>query len=133
MCEGSSLVREATGEDLEGDTAPQRVLRRVAGARRGPVHRETRPSRRHRQQAAAETTHQRLGSAVNQSSVRDGEGWRMSRLVVLATILLAAPAGCAPRAAQQAGAGCEQLGLHVRVLDGQLAQEDRKSTRLNSS
>ena len=47
----------------------------------------------------------------------------MSRLVVLATILLAAPAGCAPRAAQQAGASCEQLGLHVRVLDGQLAQE----------
>jgi hypothetical protein len=50
----------------------------------------------------------------------------MSRLVVLAAILLAAPAvlsGCAPRAAQQAGASCEQLGLHVRVLDGQLAQE----------
>ena len=47
----------------------------------------------------------------------------MSRLVVLATILLAAPAGCSPRAAEQAGASCEQLGLHVRVLDGQLAQE----------
>jgi hypothetical protein len=50
----------------------------------------------------------------------------MSRLVVLAAILLATPAvlsGCAPRAAQQAGASCEQLGLNVRVLDGQLAQE----------
>jgi hypothetical protein len=50
----------------------------------------------------------------------------MSRLVVLVAILLAAPAvlsGCAPRAAQQADARCEQLGLNVRVLDGQLAQE----------
>jgi hypothetical protein len=50
----------------------------------------------------------------------------MSRLVVLVAILLAAPAvlsGCAPRAAQQAEASCEQLGLNVRVLDGQLAQE----------
>src|SRR6185437_2336935 len=126
MCERSCSVREATGEDLEGDTAPQCVLRRVAGARRGPVHRETGPSRRRRQQAARATPPpRRLGSAVTQSSVRDGEGWRMSRLVVLVAILLAAPAvlsGCAPRAAQQAEASCEQLGLNVRVLDGQLGQ-----------
>jgi hypothetical protein len=50
----------------------------------------------------------------------------MSRLVVLAAMLLASPAilsGCAPRAAQQADAGCEPRALHVRVLDGRLAEE----------
>jgi hypothetical protein len=50
----------------------------------------------------------------------------MTRLLALAALLLAAPAvlsGCAPPAVQQAAASCEQLGLHVRVLDGQLAQE----------
>ena len=49
----------------------------------------------------------------------------MTRLAALA-VFLPAPAvlsGCAAPAIQQAGAQCEELGLHVRVLDGQLAQE----------
>jgi hypothetical protein len=50
----------------------------------------------------------------------------MTRWLALAAVLLAAPAtlyGCAPPVVQQAGTSCEQLGLQVRVLDGQLAQE----------
>ncbi len=50
----------------------------------------------------------------------------MARLLALAAALLAAPIGlygCAPPAVQQAETSCERLGLHVRVLDGQLAQE----------
>jgi len=50
----------------------------------------------------------------------------MTRRHAFAAALLAAPlglCGCAPPAAQQAGTGCERLGLDVRVLDGQLAQD----------
>ncbi len=50
----------------------------------------------------------------------------MTRLLSLAAALVAAPLGlygCAPAGVEQAGTSCERLGLHVRVLDGQLAQE----------
>jgi hypothetical protein len=49
----------------------------------------------------------------------------MIRLLALAVALLAAPFGlygCAPHAIP-VEASCQSLGLHVRVLDGQLAQE----------
>jgi hypothetical protein len=50
----------------------------------------------------------------------------MAHRLSLAAALVAAPLGlygCAAPAIEQAGTSCERLGLHVRVLDGQLAQE----------
>jgi hypothetical protein len=50
----------------------------------------------------------------------------MTRLRALAAALLAAPLalyGCAPSPGRQAETSCERLGLNVRVLDGELAQD----------